>query len=399
MQHNGFATHPGISHTWNPYGRMLLERKQRPLEELATVGLSFRAQQSSLRDNPLAGDLDHILTHTEGLWEELRGKRLFITGGTGFFGCWLLESFAWANDNLDLNASALVLTRNSDAFQKNVPHLAANPAIKFHIGDVRNFNFPEGEFSHIIHAAATSARATFNDEDPLVKFDTIVEGTRHTLDFAAQCQAKKLLLTSSGAVYGKQPFGMTHIPEDYCGVPDPADPNSAWGVSKRAAEFLCTLYSRKYGIETKIARCFSFVGPYLPLDIHYAIGNFIRDGLKGGPIQVKGDGTPYRSYLYAADLAIWLWTILFRGQLCHPYNVGSEVDMSIAELAQTVASVFQPEPKVCIAKQPTLGEPAERYVPCTQRARSELGLKLIVDSPEAIRRTANWNRLLPGGTI
>ena len=166
------------------------------------MNLSLRAKQSN---NPLAGDLDRILTHTEGLWEELRGKRLFITGGTGFFGCWLLESFAWANDNLALNASALVLTRNYSAFQKKAPHLAVNPAIQFHIGDVRNFNFPEGKYSHIIHAAATSARATFNNEDSLVKFDTVVRGTRHTLEFAVQCRAKKFLLTSSGAVYGKQP--------------------------------------------------------------------------------------------------------------------------------------------------------------------------------------------------
>ena len=347
-----------------------------------------------IRDNHLADDLDHILTHTEGLWEDLRGKCLFITGGTGFFGCWLLESFAWANDNFGLNASALVLTRDYDRFQKNAPHLADNPAIQFHIGDVRNFDFPEGEFSYIIHAAATSASATFHGEDPLVKFDTIVEGTRHTLDFAAQCHAKKFLLTSSGAVYGKQPSDMTHVSENYSGAPDPADPNSAWGEAKRAAEFLCAYYSRKHGIETKIARCFSFVGPYLPLDIHYAIGNFIRDGLNVGSIQVNGDGMPYRSYLYAADLAIWLWTILFRGAPGEAYNVGSEDAITIRGLAYEVSAVSPNSPKVVIAKSSLVGQPAERYVPSVKKAMENLELNSWIKLKEALLRTIKWNQSL-----
>jgi dTDP-glucose 4,6-dehydratase len=347
----------------------------------------LRAQQINHRENPLAVDLDHILTHTKDSWENLRGKRLFITGGTGFFGCWFLESFAWANDKLGLNAAALVLTRNYESFQKMAPHLVANPAIQFHIGDVRNFTFPIGEFSHIIHAATTSASATFQGEDPLVKFDTIVDGTRHTLDFAVHCHAKKFLLTSSGAVYGRQPFGMTHISEDYCGAPDPADQNSALGKGKRAAEFLCSLYSKKYGIETKISRCFTFIGPYMPLDIHYAIGNFIRDGLNGGPIQVNGDGTPYRSYLYAADLAIWLWTIFFKGESCHPYNVGSEEDITIAELAHTVAQCFQNPIAVKIAKMPDPEKPAERYIPSTKRVREHLCLCQTIYLKDAIKRT------------
>jgi nucleoside-diphosphate-sugar epimerase len=337
--------------------------------------------------NPLASDLNHILSHTEDLWEELRGQRIFITGGTGFFGAWLLESFAWANDHLNLNASLVVLTRDLKAFRKKTPHLANNYAIGFHIGDIRNFVFAEGEFSHIIHAAATSAVATFHNEDPLVKFDTVVEGTRHTLDFAVKCHARKFLLTSSGVVYGTQPSGMTHISEDYCGAPDTADPNSAWGESKRAAEFLCALYSKKYGMETKIARCFSFVGPYLPLDIHYAIGNFIRDGLSGGPIRVDGDGTPYRSYLYAADLAIWLWTILFKGESCRPYNVGSEEAITIADLANTVADCLQRRFDVKIAKSPVPNEPPERYVPSTKRVREECGVRQMIGLEAGIRKT------------
>ena len=105
---------------------------------------------------------------------------------------------------------------------------------------------------------------------------------------------------------------MTHISEDYSGAPEPDDSNAALGVRKRAAEFFCMSYTKKYDIDVKIARCFSFVGPYLQLDIHYAIGNFIRDGLTGGPIYVNGDETPRRSHLYASDLIIWLRAVLFK---------------------------------------------------------------------------------------
>ena len=338
--------------------------------------------------NALAKDLDEILEKTSRIWEELRGQKIFITGGTGFFGCWLLESFLWANEKLNLNASVLVLTRNLEEFKKRAPHLASNPAIKFHIGDVRNFEFPDGKFSYVIPAAATSAVATFNNEDPLIKFDTIVEGTRRTLDFAIKCGAKKVLYTSSGAVYGKQPSEMTHIHEDYNGAPDSTDIKSAWGESKRAAEFLCAYYANKYNLEIKIMRCFSFIGPYLPLGIHYAIGNFIRDALRGGPIQINGDGTPRRSYLYASDLMIWLWTIFFKGVSCRPYNIGSENDVTIAELAKIVVSCFQSHLEVKIAKLPAPNMPAERYVPSTNRAQTELGLKQTIDLEEAIKRTA-----------
>ncbi len=344
-------------------------------------------------NNHLATDLDHILMHTRDLWEELRDQRIFITGGTGFFGCWLLESFVWANDKLHLNAEALVLTRNYEAFLKKAPNLATNPAIKFHIGDVRDFEFPEGPFRFVIHAA-TEASAKLNEENPLLMWDTILEGTRHTLEFARHAETKKFLLTSSGAVYGKQPPDMTHIPEEYTGAPDLTDPNSAYGEGKRAAEMLCTMYAKMYGIQTKIARCFAFVGPYLPLDNHHAIGNFIRDGLQGGPIQVKGDGTPSRSYLYTADLAIWLWTILFYGLPGRPYNVGSEVDLSISALAKNVAQTFSAVPEVRIAKKAISAKLPERYVPSTSRAKLELGLSQQIKLNEAIGRTACWNEQL-----
>ncbi len=344
-----------------------------------------------MSQNRLSEDLDHVLDHTRELWEELRGGRIFITGGTGFFGCWLLESFAWANSRLNLNASALVLTRDLDSFRKKAPHLESYPAIQFHSGDVRSFDFPGGTFSHIIHTAA-DATQKLNPEPPLSLFDTIINGTYHTLEFATHCGAKKLLFTSSGAVYGRQPPELPLIPEEYQGAPDPTDTLSFKGEGKRAAETLCMLFAEQSGFEAKIARGFSFVGPYLPLDYRFAIGNFIRDGLKGGPIIVEGDGTPQRSYLYASDLAIWLWTILFKGQSCRPYNVGSDVSISISDLAHQVAGQFPIEITVETQGKRTLDKPAERYVPDIKRIKEELGLSIQISLQTGISRTINFYR-------
>ncbi|MDB6024805.1 MAG: epimerase, partial [Verrucomicrobiales bacterium] len=252
--------------------------------------------------NPLADDLDLVLTHTKGLWEELRGQKIFITGGTGFFGVWLLESFVWANEHLNLKAEALVLTRDIEKFAQKSPQLAKKSCLRFIAGDIRDFAFPSEQFAFVIHAA-TDASAKLNDENPLLMLATVVEGTRRALDFAVHCGAKKFLLASSGAVYGSQPQDLVHVPEEFSGGPNQSDPRSAYGEGKRMAELLCAIYAKQIGIEAKIARCFAFVGPHLPLDSHFAIGNFIRDAMSGGPILIKGDGTPERSYLYAADLA------------------------------------------------------------------------------------------------
>jgi dTDP-glucose 4,6-dehydratase len=342
-----------------------------------------------VRASPLEEDLNHILRYTRDLWEELRGKRIFISGGTGFLGRWLLESLVWANERLGLGASAVVLTRDPVAFTSRAPHLVSNSSIRLHVGDIRSFDFPSGHFPFIIHAA-TDSKHQVAPEDSIDLLDTIVQGTRRILEFARYCGAARLLNISSGAIYGSQPADITHLPESYSGGPDPALPRSVYGESKRIAELLCSLYAARYGFECKIARCFAFVGPYLPLDAHFAIGNFIRDVITSGIVLVKGDGTPYRSYLYAADLAVWLWTILFRGISCRPYNVGSEHGATIAEIASEVGGCLDPAARVTIAGSPVPGQTASRYVPSTRRAQEELGLRECFTLNESIRRTAVW---------
>jgi nucleoside-diphosphate-sugar epimerase len=341
-----------------------------------------------IRENVLAADLDYILERTEQVWGELKDGQLFMTGGTGFIGTWLLEAFAWANQKLKLNLSVAVLTRNPEAFEKKVPHLAHNPLISFERGDVRSFEFPHKNFSHIIHAA-TEASATLNKENPQLMLDTIVQGTRRVLEFAEHTHAKKMLYLSSGAVYGKQPPEVGYVAENFKGSPDILNPNSAYGIGKCIAEHHCVLHSQKHLVEIKIARCFAFVGPYLPLNKHFAIGNFIRDGLLEKNILVNGDGTPFRSYQYAADLVIWLLQIMCRGEPCAPYNVGSDEALSIADVAKVVAKSFPKVPYIKISKKPTAQLP-DRYVPSVQRAKKNLGLSAGIDLSQAIRKTIDF---------
>jgi len=332
-------------------------------------------------------DLEHVTSAALPQWEQLRHGRIFVTGATGFFGTWLLESFAFANQKYKLNAELVGLTRDPESFRIKCPHLFQTGSVRLHRGDVREFEFPAGNFSHVIHAGTTSG-APVPDREML---ETIFLGTRRALDFAEKEGVKRFLFVSSGAVYGRQPPDMLRIPETYSGGPDLMDSASAYGEGKRVGEMLCAVAHRERGLETTIARCFAFVGPHLPLQAHFAIGNFIHDAMRGGPIRIK-DGRPLRSYLYASDLARWLWSILLVGRPCHPYNVGSDDYLPISEIARLVALYLQISPGPDLEVDRTSGtiSAPPRYVPDIRRAQDELGLAVAVSLEQAILKTANW---------
>jgi nucleoside-diphosphate-sugar epimerase len=326
----------------------------------------------------LERDIDHILEHTQNLWPELKGASIFVTGGTGFFGRWMVESFLAANQKFQLGAQMTVLSRHL---------LKPREGISFCSGDVRGFDFPKGDFSHVLHLA-TPASAALNTSRPFEMEEICTDGTRRVLEFAMLHGVRQFLFASSGAVYGRQPRDLEKTPEDFMGGPDILDPRSAYAEGKRMAEWMCATVASAGAFEVKIARGFAFLGPYLPLDTHFAAGNFIADVLAGRPIVVQGDGTPVRSYLYAGDLAIWLWTILLRGESGRAYNVGSEQAINIADLARMIAG----DAPVEVRGTPVAGEKPERYVPSTARARTELHLEERIDLSESIRRTIESHR-------
>ncbi|MEZ5401463.1 MAG: NAD(P)-dependent oxidoreductase [Bryobacteraceae bacterium] len=234
-------------------------------------------------------DLDFVLERTEPLWAALRGERIFLTGGTGFFGQWLTETFDWANQRLRLRARRVTLTRRREAAER-CPE-------EYWLGDLRTFPFPPGRFRMAIHAAIDCG-----------DLEGAVAGTRRMAEFAARNGFERWLFTSSGAArWPETPLG--------------------------AAKSECERVVGESAPAAAIARCYSFVGPYLPLDGKFAAGNFLRDKLAGGPVRVAGDGRAVRSYLYAAEMAVHLWTGLFRGWPGRVFEVGAAEAVTVGELA------------------------------------------------------------------
>jgi dTDP-glucose 4,6-dehydratase len=336
-------------------------------------------------------DLEHVLEHAAPAFEALRGARVFLTGGTGFFGRWLVESALHANRRLSLGLSLVLLTRDTGAARSRIAALQ-HEAVTLLEGDVCTFATPTGAFDAIVHAATESSRIARPD-DYRARFQTIVRGTERVLDLAATCGAPRLLYVSSGAVYGRQPSGRSHVDETYTGAPDSMTPASAYAEGKRAAELLVAMHAAASASEATVARGFAFVGPGLPLDAHFAAGNFLRDAMAGGKIRVNGDGSAIRSYLYAADLSVWLWTICQCGASGTAYNTGSERAVSIAELASITTDVVGGEGvEFGAPAQSTPPALTNRYVPSTWRARNDLGLAEWVSLEEGLRRTAAWHR-------
>ena len=309
------------------------------------------------------------------MMEPLAGKRIFITGGTGLFGRWLLERLCGTD------ARIVLLTRDPDAAMRRFADAPRPADCAFIRGDIRSFDFPQDSFDYIIHAA-TPVVNDLQVNDPAI-YPVIVEGTERVLAFAEAAGAARLLYVSSGAVYGIQPPEVEYMPES-----SPCRPVTEYGRGKRVAERRCAESS----VETVIARCFAFVGPSLSLDAHFAIGNFIGSCLRGEPIVIKGDGTPLRSYMYGSDLAEWLIALLLRGQGGEVYNVGSDQPVSILELARLVRDVAGTDNEIVVHRQPVPGAPTARYVPSIDKARTQLGLEVRIDLREAIRRTLEWYR-------
>jgi nucleoside-diphosphate-sugar epimerase len=333
-----------------------------------------------------AEELEDLVASGHALFERLASASMLMTGATGWFGVWLLDSLCAADDMLGLGLRITAVSRDPSRFLGRFPAFAADPRISWLKSDVREFRPASVNYTHYIHAATDSARPP-GVQDAADLFSTIVQGTDRVLQ-AVGSECRGFLLISSGAVYGPSAAGGTAFSESEAGGPDPALVKNAYAEGKRTAEMMAAIKA-SCGAPITIARCFAFVGPHMPFDKHFAIGNFIADAVAGREIRVRSDGRPLRSYLYMTDLVRALLAILIRGSAGTAYNVGSDVPVSIEQLAHTVNRIVGGK-GVNIGGAPTHW--TEHYVPDTSRLRLGLNFEPTVDLETAISRTAAWYR-------
>jgi nucleoside-diphosphate-sugar epimerase len=361
--------------------RYIEERSRRKLRFMVDARRIFWRNHPMFRIAP--ADLDEIVRRGARDFEALRGARIFITGGTGFFGKWLLAGLAEAGRELGLGLRLTILSRDPERFAAGWPEVKEQRGWNLFEGHVAELPALLERFDYVVHAAA-DAPAQPDEVAEAERSRAIVAGTERVLALAERPGTKRLLFVSTGAIYGAATGKLEGASENESINAQALMP---YAEAKRVAEAACARSETAYNI----ARAFAFLGPHLPLDQNFAAGNFIGDALRGGPVRVRGDGTALRSYLYPTDLVVWLLAILTRGRLGAAYNVGSDEVVSTRDLARAIAAHAGEDVRVEIQATQPQG-PQNIYLPNIARAQEELGLSVTVPLREAIRRTLAFYR-------
>ena len=305
---------------------------------------------------------------------QLDGTRVLITGGTGFVGKWLIETAKIACDNGATKFEIIVPTRDILASHVKETKKIGFKNLSLVQGDLLTDVLNIGKVDAIIHAA-TPASATLNESNPIEMTRINTQSMQAALKFAEN--RVPFLFTSSGAVYGNQPQSVSHISE----MQDRpySELTSAYAKGKQLAESMCMQAAEEGACTTVIARLFAFSGHYLPRDTHFAIGNFVQNVIDRKPIHINSDGQARRSYLYGADMAIWLWSALTQRSSPNPLHIGSEHSVSILELAQAVARVSTTElnyiPEIKVANPSANSEKFHQYIPNNSATKSYLNVQ------------------------
>lgn len=243
----------------------------------------------------------------------LKGKSILVTGASGLIGSFVTDVL------LELGSEVYAAGRKPDALSERFP---GAKTLRYDLNDEIDFN---KHVEYVIHAAGYGHPASFG-EDPVGTLNSIIGGTERLLRYSKDHEAKRFLYVSSGEVYG--------------GI-DSMNPRGCYPVGKQAAECLCASYTKQYGLDTVVARLCHTFGPGASSADNRAATEFIQKAAKGEDIVLKSKGEQRRSYLYAADSASALLSVLAGGKTGEAYDIASgENVITIAGLAELIAEAF-----------------------------------------------------------
>lgn len=328
------------------------------------------------------------------IFDNLKNQVILVAGGTGFIGKWVAEMIVFANQTMQVNIKLYLLGRDIERFRKEVPHLAKDPFIHLIEHDIRNLHDLPSDIQWVINAVGTPDNREHASQ-PLKTLDILYKGTTVLLEACFRLpRLNKIIHLSSHQVYGHRQSN-ERIVEKEMGSLAPNSINSAYAEGKRISETICAIFRNQYKLPITIVRPFAFIGPYQSLHKPWAVNNFIRDGILGGPIRILGNENTVRSYLYASDMAYYLICLLAKGVVGETYNLGSEESIALNDLAKRIVKHIGSTPVEIVLKSSKESYPeATCYVPDMTKSKKDVLFKTRFTIDDALVRTISWNQII-----
>ena len=289
-------------------------------------------------------------------WERLFGKTILISGANGFVPSYVLETLLYLNESAGAGIHAVALVRNPERAMQRLGHLAGRSDLTIVAQDVQAPYGGPDAVDFVIHAASQASPKVYST-DPVGTFAANVIGTWRMLEAARNARCEGFLFFSSGEVYGRIQNSSVAVTETSFGYLDPLNLRSCYAEGKRGGETLCACWHAQFGIPAKIIRLSHTYGPRMDLSDGRVFADFVADVVAGRDIVMKSDGSAKRPFCYLADAVEGIFTVLLRGDDGEAYNLGSDSEISILELAQLLCRLFPERNCRVVREDRSAGDP------------------------------------------